>query len=198
MSASGDNPLLRDWDAPHGLPPFDQIHPEHFAPAFEQAMREHLAQIDAIAGQADVPGFENTVARFDACGQRFTRSAALFHNLCASHTSPALQAVQRELARPLAAHANAVHLHRGFFERLEAVYRARERPGRTEERFPSGGGGSVIGSRRRRMHDSRRRRIPRKASPPRRNRSPRRARTGRGASTPRRSRNRGRRESVPP
>jgi peptidyl-dipeptidase Dcp len=41
------NPLLQPWTAPHGLPPFDAIEPEHFAPAFEVAMREHRAELDA-------------------------------------------------------------------------------------------------------------------------------------------------------
>ena len=37
------NPLLQPWAAPYGLPPFDAIKPEHFAPAFAVAMREHRA-----------------------------------------------------------------------------------------------------------------------------------------------------------
>ena len=31
------NPLLRPWETPHQTPPFDEITPEHFLPAFEQA-----------------------------------------------------------------------------------------------------------------------------------------------------------------
>ena len=39
-----DNPLLAAWDAPHGLPPFSAIRPEHFAPAFAQALARHRGE----------------------------------------------------------------------------------------------------------------------------------------------------------
>ena len=40
-------------------------------------------------------------------------SSALFYNLTSSETSPALQAVEREMAPRLAAHDSAVYMHRG-------------------------------------------------------------------------------------
>lgn len=39
------NPLLQAWDEPFGLPPFERVRAEHFAPAFEQAMAAHRAEI---------------------------------------------------------------------------------------------------------------------------------------------------------
>ena len=120
------NPLLQPWTQPHGLPPFGAIEAGHFKPAFELAMRAQRDEIEAIASQGAAPDFDNTAARFDACGRAFARVAAVFHNLCASETSPALQAVQREMARPLAAHSNAIYLHEGLFGRLDAVFRQRK------------------------------------------------------------------------
>ena len=102
------NPLLQPWDTPHGLPPFDRIAPEHFGPAFEVAMQQHRDELDAIASQSQAPTFENTVAAFDRTGRLLGRIESVFYNLTASHTSPALQAVQRDMAVPLAAHNNAV------------------------------------------------------------------------------------------
>ena len=46
------NPLLAPWTGPFGLPPFAEVRAEHFAPAFAEAMRSHLAEIDAIAAAA--------------------------------------------------------------------------------------------------------------------------------------------------
>ena len=120
------NPLLRPWTAPHAMPPFGEVRPEHFAPAFEVAMREHRVELDAIADDPAAPSFENTVARFDACGRRVALIEHVFHNLCASHTSPALQAAQRELSAPLAAHANSITLHERLFERIDAVHARRD------------------------------------------------------------------------
>ena len=67
------NPLLQPWDAPFGLPPFERLRPAHFAPALEEAMRRHLAELDAIAAQPAAPTFANTVAAFDASGRDLAR-----------------------------------------------------------------------------------------------------------------------------
>jgi peptidyl-dipeptidase Dcp len=128
-----DNPLLQPWTAPHGLPPFAQIRAEHFAPALEVAMREHRAELDAIALQTEAPSFDNTAARLDASGRAMARIEGVFHNLCASETSDALQAAQRALAQPLAAHRNALYLNAALFARLDALHRQRESLGLTPE-----------------------------------------------------------------
>jgi peptidyl-dipeptidase Dcp len=119
------NPLLQPWTAPHQLPPFTEVRAEHFAPAFEAAMHEHRAELDAIASQSEAPTFENTLARLDASGRLFARIELLFHNLCASETSDALQAAQRALSQPLAAHANAIYLNAPLFARIDALFARR-------------------------------------------------------------------------
>ena len=124
-----NNPLLQDWAGPHGLPPFADIQPAHFQPAFEAALAEHRTEIDAIAAQTEPPGFAHTVAAFDASGRLLARLESLFYTLAASATSPELQAVQRALAAPLAAHNSAVYMHTGLFGRVEALFEQRERLG---------------------------------------------------------------------
>ena len=47
-SAAAANPLLTAWDAPFETPPFDQIRPEHFPPAYAQAFADHAAEIAAM------------------------------------------------------------------------------------------------------------------------------------------------------
>jgi peptidyl-dipeptidase Dcp len=132
-TAPQDNPLLAPWTAPHGLPPFADVRPEHFQPALHAAMAGHLAEIDAIAANPAAPDFDNTVAAFDRTGRLLSRIESLFYNLTASHTSPALQAVQREMAAPLAAHANAVYMHAGLFRRIDALHERRAAAGWTPE-----------------------------------------------------------------
>ena len=123
------NPLLNDWQAPWGIPPFAAVRAGHFEPAFEIAMREHREELDAIAGDPAAPDFANTLAAFDRGGDRLARIQMLFHNLCSSHTSPELQAVQRRMAVPLAAHDSAVYMHEGLFARVQAVHERRHRAG---------------------------------------------------------------------
>jgi peptidyl-dipeptidase Dcp len=123
---TAENPLLQDWNGPYGLPPFPDIRPEHFEPAFEVAMREELSEIDAIAGQPAPPTFASTVEAFDRSGRLLTRIGRLFGNLTASETSPALQAVERAMAPRLAAHRNAIYMHSGLFDRMAALHARRD------------------------------------------------------------------------
>jgi peptidyl-dipeptidase Dcp len=122
---NGANPLLRPSAAPFGVPPFGEVRPEHVEPALRAAMAEHRAELDAIAGNAARPDFDNTLAAFDASGRTLRRTAAVFHSLAASATSPELQAVQRAMAAPLAAHYNAVYLDRALFARIDALHERR-------------------------------------------------------------------------
>src|SRR4051794_20540168 len=105
------NPLVQAWDTPYGLVPFERVRAEHFEPALTQAMRDHIAELDAIAADPEPADFDNTLAAFDRAGNLFWRVLAVFDNLCASETSPELQAVQRKMAMPLAAHESATYMH---------------------------------------------------------------------------------------
>ena len=55
------NPLLADWTTPFGLPPFADILPEHYRPAFEAALAEDRADVDAIANNDEEATFANTI-----------------------------------------------------------------------------------------------------------------------------------------
>lgn len=120
------NPLMQAWPGVHGLPPFADIQPAHFPTAFEAALAAHRAEIDAIADQAEPPTFANTLAAFDASGRQLTRLEYLFYTLAASATSPELQAVQRDMAGPLAEHGSAVYMHQGLFARVDALFQQRD------------------------------------------------------------------------
>ncbi|HEX7888664.1 MAG TPA: M3 family metallopeptidase [Ramlibacter sp.] len=127
------NPLLQAWTAPYTLPPFQDLLPAHFEPAFAAAMREHMAQLDAIASDPEPAGFANTIEAFDRAGYRLGRIGMLFGNLCSSHTSPELQAVERAVAKPRAAHYSAVYMHAGVFARIRALHERREQLPLTSE-----------------------------------------------------------------
>lgn len=126
---SGTNPLLTDWDIPLGLPPFSQLEAWMYEPAFEAAMAQHLAEIDAIAASPAPPDFGNTVLALDRAGSTLTRVSRVFSNLCAAQTTPELLEVERTMAPKLAAHSSAVSLHEGVFARLDAVHAQREHLG---------------------------------------------------------------------
>jgi len=125
--------LLIDGHSPLSLPAFDRIQAEDFGPALARAMQLHADEIAALRACPEPPDFHNTVAAFDRCGALLSRIEAVFHNLAASATSPALQAVQRELAAPLSAHWSAVHQDTGLFDRLATVHARRDALGLSAE-----------------------------------------------------------------
>ncbi|KPF50701.1 peptidase M3 [beta proteobacterium AAP121] len=127
------NPLLQPWHTAHGLPPFDALQPSHFEPALRSAMQQHRGELAAIAAQTEAPSFDNTLAAFDRAGRLLGRIAATFSNLNGSATSPALQAVQREMAAPLAAHHSAVYNDAALFARVAALHARRETLGLSAE-----------------------------------------------------------------
>jgi len=119
------NPLLQPWPGPDGVPPFAAIRPEHFEPAFDRAMAEHRAEIDAIAGQSAEPDFDNTIGALEGAGRLLDRVSGVFFNLAGAETSDAIMEIERELAPKLAAHHNAINLNEALFRRVAAVWERR-------------------------------------------------------------------------
>ena len=132
-SVIDSNPLLQAWQAPYGLPPFELLKPEHFEPALLQAMRQHRIELATLGTQSAEPSFDNTVSAFDRTGQLLERVASVFYNLTSSATSPALQAVQRTMAAPMAAHSSAVYMDAALFARIDAVHEQRQSLGLSPE-----------------------------------------------------------------
>ena len=120
-----DNPLLAAWTTPFELPPFDLIRPEHFAPAFERAMVDHLAEIAAITADPAPPSFANTIEAMERAGSLLDRVAGVFGNLVVSLGGDALQAVDTLMSPKLAQHGMTVSLDPALFARVDALHRAR-------------------------------------------------------------------------
>jgi peptidyl-dipeptidase Dcp len=135
MSSSNDspNPLLETWTTLHETPPFAAIRSEHFRPAFDRAMAEHIAEIEAIAANPDAPTFANTIAALERSGWALQRVSSVFHALTGAHTNDALMAIEREMSPLLAAHYNRIHLHDGLYARIKALSDQRDSLGLTSE-----------------------------------------------------------------
>jgi len=136
LTAVKANPLLSDWSSqPYGLPPFAQILPAHFKPAFIVGFDSQLAELKAIAENVSEPTFENTIAAFDRSGGVLSRSGMVFSNLCSSNSPPDLQAVQLETAPLLANHETKVFTFPGLFKRIDFVYENRLSSGLNDEQI---------------------------------------------------------------
>jgi peptidyl-dipeptidase Dcp len=119
------NPFFEEWSGPFGLPPFADIRPEHFPPAFARGMAEHLAEIAAIAGAAAPPSFENTIAALERSGRLLERVSRTFSNLEASDSNDALEEIARDWKPKLAAHQTRIALDPALYARIAALYARR-------------------------------------------------------------------------
>ena len=119
------NPLTRPWTGPYGgVPPWDQADPELFPGAFEAAIAEQRAEIDAIAADPAPPSFENTIAAMERTGRTLDRLNRLFNVLRQNISTSRIQALDREWQPKLTAADDAIVFNPGLFKRIEAVSRS--------------------------------------------------------------------------
>ncbi len=125
-TAGLENPFFEDWTLPLGMPPFDRIEDDHFVPAMERGMEEHLAEIEAIATSDEEPTFENTIVAMERSGELLGKVTRVFFNLVSADTNDERQAIQREMSPRLTAHSDAIQLNPDLFARIDALYQQRE------------------------------------------------------------------------
>ncbi|MBR9825269.1 MAG: M3 family metallopeptidase [Alphaproteobacteria bacterium] len=116
------NPLLTAWDTP----PFDLIDSEDFIPAFEEAMASHIAEIEAIATNAEAPSFDNTLLAMENSGAELSRVGAVFWNLTSSASNDDIRAIQREMSPRIAAHSASITLNAELFARINTLFEQRD------------------------------------------------------------------------
>jgi peptidyl-dipeptidase Dcp len=117
VSAS-ENPLLKAWQTPFETPPFTEIAPKHFMPAFEQAFADHAAEIAAITNDPALPDFANTITALERSGKLLSKVAAVFYDLVSAHSNPALLEIDKEVSLRMARHWNPIMMNAVLFGRI--------------------------------------------------------------------------------
>ena len=99
-----DNPFSTQSTLPLRAPAFDQIREEHYVPAFQAGMEQHLIEVRKIASQSEAPSFANTIEAMERAGAVLDRVSYVFFNLIGSTVTDGLQKIQAEVSPLLAAH----------------------------------------------------------------------------------------------
>ncbi|MEO5620977.1 MAG: M3 family metallopeptidase [Cypionkella sp.] len=118
------NALLAEWDGEFGLPPFAAITDADFAPAFDEALREARQNIAWIVAQEGV-NFANTIEALELAEGLLDRVAGVFYNLAGADSTPAREALQRELAPKMSAFSSEVTNNKALFARIEDLWQRR-------------------------------------------------------------------------
>ena len=129
------NPLLQPWQTPFETPPFAQIVPEHFLPAFAQAFADHSAEIAAITQDPATPDFINTVTALERSGKLLSKVSAVFYDLVSANSNPALLEIDKEVSLQMARHWNPIMMNAVLFGRLAQLYDRRAALGLTPEQM---------------------------------------------------------------
>jgi peptidyl-dipeptidase Dcp len=116
--AAEENPLLKAWRTPHQTPPFAEILPEHFIPAFEQAFVDHAAEITAISHDPAAPDFANTITALERSGKLLNKVSAVFYDLVSAHSNPAILEIDKEVSLRMARHWNPIMMNAVLFGRI--------------------------------------------------------------------------------
>jgi peptidyl-dipeptidase Dcp len=131
---AGSNPLLAPWSGPYGgVPPFDRVKIEHFEPALEAAMADQLAAIDRITAETAPATFGNTIAALERSDRVLKQASSVYDVWGSTMNTPEFQAVETRMEPKLAAFRDRITQNAKLFERIAAVYDARERSGLTPE-----------------------------------------------------------------
>jgi peptidyl-dipeptidase Dcp len=112
------NPLLRPWQAPFETPPFAEIAPEQFLPAFEQAFADHAAEIGAITHDPARPDFDNTITALERSGKLLSKVSSVFYALVSADSNPALLEIDKEVSLRMARHWNPIMMNAVLFGRI--------------------------------------------------------------------------------
>ena len=120
------NPLLSEWTTPFQLAPFDEISDADFAPAFEEALSAHEAEIAAIAGAGAPPTFANTIEALERAGAQLDKVLSVFFAVAGADSNPDREALQRAFSPRLAQHSAGISSNKALFARVAAVWAARD------------------------------------------------------------------------
>ncbi len=121
-----ENPLLSKYDTPFQVPPFEQIQPEHYMPAFNEAMQAHKDEIEAIVNNTEAATFENTIEALEYSGSLLSKVSSAFYGLRSANTNEGIKEISAEVGMMLSSHYDDINLNLDLFNRIEQVYSQKE------------------------------------------------------------------------
>lgn len=124
MSVS--NPFFEVSVLPYQAPRFDLIEESHYRPAFDEAMRQKRADIDAIIANTAAADFSNTILALEKSGAMLSRVSSVFFAMTSAHTNDYLQELDEAFSTELAGLSNDIWLNNTLFARVASVWEGRD------------------------------------------------------------------------
>jgi peptidyl-dipeptidase Dcp len=129
-ATTANNVLLADWTGPYeGVPAWDKVNISQFPGALQFGIDEQEREVLAIANNPAPPTFANTVEALEKTGQRLDQVLTVYGVMTGNLATPEYQALQKEWSPKLAAAFDEIILNPKLYQRVKAVYDARETAG---------------------------------------------------------------------
>ena len=131
--AQANNPFLVPYTNKYGAPPFDQIKTEHYMPAFKEGIKQHQAEVTAIANNKNAATFSNTIEALEFSGVLLKKVSSVFFNLHSADTNDGLDKIANEITPILSEHNDNIYLNEMLFARVKKLYDNRAKLNLTTE-----------------------------------------------------------------
>ena len=135
LACNQTNPLLDQPNTPYGVPAFDQIKLSHYLPAFEEAIKQNQAEVDAIANNEAEPTFDNTIVALDRTGLLLDRVTGVFFNVLEADGNDEMNEIAEQVSPMLSELGDGIILNDKLFQRVKTVYDQREHLGLNAEQM---------------------------------------------------------------
>ena len=126
LACNQTNPLLEQPNTPFGVPAFDQVKNAHYLPAFEEAIKQNKAEVEAIVNNPEEPTFENTIVALDRSGLLLDRVVGVFFNVLEADGNDEMNDIAEKVSPMLSELSDGIILNDALFQRVKAVYEQRE------------------------------------------------------------------------
>lgn len=117
-----NNPLLQAYSTPFEVPPFHLIQNNHFAPAFEEAIKIAQKEVAEVAENTNEPTFSNTIEALEKTGSLLDKVSTVFFNLSGAHTNDTIKELAKEIAPKLSKHRDDIYLNENLFARVQKLW----------------------------------------------------------------------------
>lgn len=135
LACNHTNPLLDQPATPFGVPAFDQVKIEHYLPAFEEAIKQNKAEVDAIVNNEAEPTFENTIVALDRSGLLLDRVVGVFFNVLEADGNDEMNEIAEKVSPMLSELSDGIILNDKLFQRVKFVYEQRDQLGLNPEQM---------------------------------------------------------------
>lgn len=125
--AKNINPFAEPSTLPLQAPDFDKIKDADYLPAFDEGMRQQLAEVKIIAENKAEPTFDNTIIALEKSGRMLERVSLTFFAVVQANSDKQLEKIQTNVSPKLAMHQDAIFLNPALYARVKALYDNRDK-----------------------------------------------------------------------